>query len=595
MLASPSLPARTPIAIRPRIPALLWILAVVLRWNAAGQDIAGQVNPGGTIDFQNTSAGRWYFFDAPQPSAAKMYRVNSSGTAAYVWGTAGQFQADPGSLVQNRIFQGEYLRVECQGVGIGTTVVIPFSYTPAGQRYQFKIAVIDAPKVTAINIMDPSPTAAATVRWAVEFDQSIVAVGAANFGFANSAAIAGVSIASVTGSGKSWVVTANTGTGTGLLGLNWKGHASESPSVPAPFTGQLYDFSILPLFSAEPQSVFLLASQSATLSATAVVRGGGAVSYQWYSGSSATPQSAVAIGGATGPSYKTPAFGSLGSYPYFVRATSTPGTYRDSVTAVVRVVAPPSIGIHPSPVSLTAGQSTTLSVKANGTPPLHYRWFMGAKGDTSHPVGGDSPDFATGGLSANTLYWVEVANDAPSLNPVQSNQAKVSVGTGLFPLVTLARAPLGRRLSPDLLFVVLDSEGAPMPGLAITVTGPASGAHAQFPTGNSTSGSIQPDGYFHAPPAVATGDPGPYLFQAAAGTLTASVQAINLEASPRLEIGNSGDSVAVSWPVAARGYVLDTQLDGGPWIPILGSAEGTGVLLPRAAGNALYRLRFDLP
>jgi hypothetical protein len=76
-----------------------------------------------------------------------------------------------------------------------------------------------APTVVSINRASASPTYASSVDWTVTFSESITGVGAADFSLVSSG-ISGSSITSVLGSGTTWTVTADTGSGTGSLGLN---------------------------------------------------------------------------------------------------------------------------------------------------------------------------------------------------------------------------------------------------------------------------------------------------------------------------------------------------------------------------------------
>jgi MSHA biogenesis protein MshQ len=80
------------------------------------------------------------------------------------------------------------------------------------------------PVVSSIAIAGTSPTAASQVSWNVNFSKSVSPVVAADFSLVQSGGVSGASIASVTGGGTSWVVTANTGIGSGTLGLNLNDH-----------------------------------------------------------------------------------------------------------------------------------------------------------------------------------------------------------------------------------------------------------------------------------------------------------------------------------------------------------------------------------
>jgi hypothetical protein len=79
-------------------------------------------------------------------------------------------------------------------------------------------------------------------------------------------------------------------------------------------------------------------------------------------------------------------------------------------SATVTVDLPPTITADPVGTSFCSGNSTTLSVTAAGTAPLHYQWYQGTASDTSSPVGTDSNSYTTPALTATTSYWVRVTN-----------------------------------------------------------------------------------------------------------------------------------------------------------------------------------------
>ena len=71
----------------------------------------------------------------------------------------------------------------------------------------------------SINRANPSPTGAASVDWTVTFSESVAGVDDLDFALVGSG-LTGSSIISVSGSGTTRNVTANTGTGDGTLGFN---------------------------------------------------------------------------------------------------------------------------------------------------------------------------------------------------------------------------------------------------------------------------------------------------------------------------------------------------------------------------------------
>jgi hypothetical protein len=74
------------------------------------------------------------------------------------------------------------------------------------------------PSVSAIDRIDPTPTNAATVRFAIRFSQSVTGVDATDFALVASG-ITGASVNRVAGSGATFTVTVTTGIGAGNFAL----------------------------------------------------------------------------------------------------------------------------------------------------------------------------------------------------------------------------------------------------------------------------------------------------------------------------------------------------------------------------------------
>ena len=242
-------------------------LALLVGVGARAQNINVAVTPGGSIDIQNNSGNRWYFLGGPSGgSGATMARVSSDLVAVYPWPTTGSFAPDTVAYVQNRLFQGEYLRINAGSSPVGSVIQIPYNTpNPLNTTYSINVSVLNAASVSSISLLDPSPTAAATVRWAVTFSEPIANVTAANFTLLQGGSITGAYVTSVTGTGANWTVTANSGTGFGLLYCNWAGHALEVPPVPVPFTGSAYDFAQLPLVTLDPVDGAIVSGQTYTM------------------------------------------------------------------------------------------------------------------------------------------------------------------------------------------------------------------------------------------------------------------------------------------------------------------------------------------
>jgi uncharacterized protein (TIGR03437 family) len=88
---------------------------------------------------------------------------------------------------------------------------------------------------------------------------------------------------------------------------------------------------------------------------------------------------------------------------------------------------PPVITTQPASGTVPSGQPTTLSVVVSGAPPLSYQWYQGTTGNTSAPVGTNSPSFTTPVLTAAASYWVRVSNPYGS---VDSSTAILTLAAG---------------------------------------------------------------------------------------------------------------------------------------------------------------------
>jgi MSHA biogenesis protein MshQ len=112
-----------------------------------------------------------------------------------------------------------------------------------------------APTVSSINRANPDPTIAASVSWTVIFSENVTGVDATDFALVPTG-VSGAFITAVTGGGTTWTVTANTGIGSGTLGLNLVDNDTIIDAVGNPlggagagngnFPGQVYTITATP-------------------------------------------------------------------------------------------------------------------------------------------------------------------------------------------------------------------------------------------------------------------------------------------------------------------------------------------------------------
>lgn len=143
-------------------------------------------------------------------SGAALGAVAGSGTTYTVAASTG---SGSGTLGLNLV-DDDSIADSSTGIALGGTGAANGNAT--GQVYSVDKT---APTVTSINRTDPDPTTSSFVSWTVTFSEAVANVDAADFQLA-ATGLAGAVIGSVTGSGATWAVKANTGYGSGTLGLN---------------------------------------------------------------------------------------------------------------------------------------------------------------------------------------------------------------------------------------------------------------------------------------------------------------------------------------------------------------------------------------
>jgi hypothetical protein len=85
--------------------------------------------------------------------------------------------------------------------------------------------------VTALVGRTPTPTATSTVSYKVTFSGDVTGLNTSNFNVTTTGGVSGASVASVLGSGASYVVVVNTGTGDGTLRLNLNNSTGTAPGI----------------------------------------------------------------------------------------------------------------------------------------------------------------------------------------------------------------------------------------------------------------------------------------------------------------------------------------------------------------------------
>jgi hypothetical protein len=210
---------------------------------------------------------------------------------------------------------------------------------------------------------------------------------------------------------------------------------------------------VAPSLTVQPVSVTVTAGQPATFSVSA--SGTAPISYQWR-------KNTANISGATAVSYTTPATTTADSGSKFdVVVGNSAGSITSSQATLTVNAAPaaPTIATQPVNQTVTAGQTATFSVVANGTAPLSYQWRKNSSsisGATASSYNTPATTPADNGskfdvvvsnsvgniASAQATLTVNSAPVAPTITTQPANQTITAGQTATFSVVASGTAPL---------------------------------------------------------------------------------------------------------------------------------------------------------
>ena len=302
---------------------------------------------------------------------------------------------------------------------------------------------------------------------------------------------------------------------------------------------------VAPAIVQAPQAQRVDEGASATF--TVVVSGSAPLSYQWL-------RNDVAIAGATGASYTTPANTQADNGArYTVQVTNAAGNVT-SAAAVLTVSAPvlaaPAITLQPLDVAAQAGNTVSFSVVATGTPAPSYQW----RRNGAPIAGATSATYTTPSLA--------LADNGASYSVVVSNSQGTVTSRSAALVVTAASDTDAKVQLMRLMGLSFDFYEATSLPLLLTDDNAASFIS---PAAVCTSGSLTGQLNGGALPAAGTALP-------ASATLAATATACN----------NSGTVYTGS---ASVNYTLSSL------VPAVGSATGTAsaVRLTDRSGNTVTR------
>lgn len=152
-----------------------------------------------------------------------------------VWNTSGT----PTTTLSNKVVIGSgtgAFGTTVTGLPEGTHIYIrAYGTNSKGTSYGSEVDFYTKTSVSSITPQDGTPTNAASVTYQVVFAQSVTNVDAADFTLTTSG-LSGASVSNVSGSGTTYIVTVNTGSGNGTVKLNFSVLSGTVPNANAAFT-----------------------------------------------------------------------------------------------------------------------------------------------------------------------------------------------------------------------------------------------------------------------------------------------------------------------------------------------------------------------
>jgi len=336
---------------------------------------------------------------------------------------------------------------------------------------------------------------------------------------------------------------------------------------------------LLPQINVQPQSQTVAENSNVTFNVTA--DGYGPLGYQWsFDGTN--------ILGATNTSLTLTDVQPAGAGNYAVVITNAYGSVTSS-KAILTFFAPPGITVQPTNQTVSAANTATFSVAANGETTLSYQWVF------------NGTNLISGATNAVlTLTNVQFAN-AGSYSVTVTNLYGSATSSNALLVVTVDHFVWAPIPSPRFLNTSFPVEITAEDASGGVFTNYTGGVYLSLTNGTSVSPAVTGNfvqGLWTG--GVAISQTGSNLVLSANDGsghvgLANPITVVNL---PMLATVPAGSTIYIFWPASFSGFVLETtsNLASGIWTPVTAPPVQVGnqYLEPitLTGTNTFYRLRF---
>ncbi|RSK42378.1 LamG-like jellyroll fold domain-containing protein [Hymenobacter perfusus] len=325
------------------------------------------------------------------------------------------------------------------GLAAGTTYYVrAYATNSAGTGYGNVQTFTTPTTVVSIVRTNPNPNNAAQVNYTVTFASSVTGVNSSNFNLTTT--LSGASVGTVSGSGTTYNVVVNTGTGDGTLTLNLANSTGISPGISntLPFAGEQYSID-----KTRP-TVAVSSSAGATGSTTTTTPIPFTVTFSENVTGFVAGDVTVTNGTITGNVVNGTSPGTIFTFtvtpttPGTATTVSVPANVAQDAASNFNTAAPSSFSITYNQPNTTVVSVTRLSPSPTALATVSYRVVFassvtGVSSSNFTVTGPTGSGVASGGVSGSGTTYTVVVSTGTGNGTLQLN---VNNSTGISPTVT---------------------------------------------------------------------------------------------------------------------------------------------------------------